>query len=48
MKIIKTKWYTKWAKKNFISDETLISSSQEIINNKYEVDYALVLLKKNC
>lgn len=46
MKIIKTKWFTKWAEKNYIYDETLIKSSQEIINNKYEVDYGSGVIKK--
>ena len=46
MKVIKTKWFAKWAKKNAISECMLFTSAQEILEGRYEADYGSGILKK--
>jgi hypothetical protein len=46
MKIIKTKFFTKWSIKNDISDESLIKAAQEIVEDNDEANYGGGIIKK--
>lgn len=46
MKILKTKKFNKWAKKQKISDEQLHHSAIEIKNGHYEASYGSGIIKK--
>ncbi|RUR04926.1 type II toxin-antitoxin system RelE/ParE family toxin, partial [Legionella sp. km772] len=39
MRIIKTRLFNKWAKKNEINDESLITAAEEIAIELYEANY---------
>lgn len=46
MRIIKTKFFTKWSIKNEISDNSLIKAAQEIVEDNYEANYGGGIIKK--
>lgn len=46
MKIIKTKVFARWAKKNDVNDESLFNAAQEIIEDNYEASYGGGVIKK--
>lgn len=46
MKIIKTKLFAKWATKNEVSDELLVTAAREISIDVYEANYGGGVIKK--
>jgi hypothetical protein len=46
MKVIKTKWFSKWANKNAVSDQGLFTSAKEIFKGNYEASYGAGVIKK--
>lgn len=46
MKILKTKLFTKWAIKNDVSDESLITAANKIVTHIYEANYGGGVIKK--
>ncbi|MCH9689341.1 MAG: type II toxin-antitoxin system RelE/ParE family toxin [Gammaproteobacteria bacterium] len=46
MKIIKTKWFSKWVNKNAVDDQALVVSAKEIFKGNYEANYGAGVIKK--
>lgn len=46
MRIIKTTKFSKWASKNQISDNLLISAAKEIASDKFDANYGSGIIKK--
>lgn len=46
MRIFKTKFFSKWAKKNLISDEVLKQAAIDVFKGNFEVDLGGYVLKK--
>jgi len=46
MRVFKTKWFSKWASKNDVSDQSLVEAAFEVKENRYEANYGHGLIKK--
>lgn len=46
MRVLKTKWFSKWAIKNDVSDDSLVEAAFEVKENRYEANYGHGLIKK--
>jgi hypothetical protein len=46
MRIFKNKWFERWARKEGVSDESLLDAASEIIAGKVEADLGSYLFKK--
>jgi hypothetical protein len=46
MRVFKNKWFTRWARKEHVSDNILFEAAQEIVAGKVEADLGGSLFKK--
>ncbi len=46
MRAFKTKWFSKWADKNKVDDNSLFKAAVEVKEGKYEANYGHGVLKK--